>query len=52
MKKWIALLLAVAMLFTLCACGPKTDNNDNQNNDNNNDGAKYDTLSIMLSWKA
>ncbi len=52
MKKWIALLLAVAMLFTLCACGPKTDNNDNQNdgeNDANNDGPKYDTLSIMLS---
>ena len=33
MKKFAALLLAVAMLFTLVACGPKTENNDN--NDNN-----------------
>ena len=32
MKKFAALLLAVAMLFTLVACGPKTENNDNNNN--------------------
>ena len=33
MKKFAALLLAVAMLFTLVACGPKTENNDNNNDD-------------------
>lgn len=44
MKKFAALLLAVAMLLTLVACGPKTDNNDNNNDDqqvedNNNEPA-------------
>lgn len=40
MKKFIAILLAVCMLLTLCACGPKeqnSNNNDNQDADNNND---------------
>ena len=41
MKKFIALLLAVCMLLTLCACGPKEqttpDNNDNQEANNNDD---------------
>lgn len=34
MKRWISLLLAVCMLFTLVACGPKDDKQD-QPDDNN-----------------
>ena len=30
MKKWVALLLAVAMLTCLCACGDKSDKDDTQ----------------------
>ncbi|MCI9468576.1 MAG: transporter substrate-binding domain-containing protein [Oscillospiraceae bacterium] len=41
MKKFAALLLAVAMLFTLVACGPKTENNDN--NDNNDQQVEDNT---------
>ena len=41
MKKFAALLLAVAMLFTLVACGPKTENNDN--NDNNDQHVEDNT---------
>lgn len=36
MKRWISLLLAVCMLFTLVACGPKDDKQD-QPDDSNND---------------
>lgn len=36
MKRWISLLLAVCMLFTLVACGNKDDKQD-QPDDNNND---------------
>ena len=37
MKRWISLLLAVCMLFTLAACGPKENGNDDQNNNQNDD---------------
>lgn len=36
MKRWISLLLAVCMLFTLAACGPKGEEKTNQPDDNNN----------------
>lgn len=46
MKKFAALLLAVAMLLTLVACGPKTENNDNNNNNDaeNNNDATFTTV--------
>jgi len=52
MKKLIALLLAVAMLFTLCACGSKTDTPDDTNTPDDSqqaEGPVYDNVSIMLS---
>lgn len=46
MKKFVALLLALAMIFTLVACGTKDDNKDNEQKDNveNNNEATFTTV--------
>ena len=57
MKKFLALLLAVAMLLTLAACGPKADNKD-QNNDANGDDIQTEgwvptePINVIVAYKA
>ena len=46
-KRILALVLALCMVFTLVACGPKTENNDNQNNNNNNTDAKVIKIGVF-----
>ena len=47
MKKLVALLLALVMVFALCACGPK----DNQDTGKKDDGKKTVLFDRFWKWR-
>lgn len=49
MKKIIALLLTLIMIFALCACGANEDSQNDPADTNTENGAEYDKVNIMLS---
>lgn len=44
MKRFLSIVLALCMVFALCACG-----NDSNNGGSDADSSKYDKISIDLS---
>lgn len=49
MKKYLAILLSVAMVFVLCACGPSTSNDDLKEGDSASDAADDYHIVLKLS---